>query len=393
MNDDALSNNDNIKKDYKSWKESTPYLYDILFTKCLEWPSLTINWLKSSQSLSNLGYNAQSLLLGTQTSDQENNHLLIAEVKIPNKSSNNFSSIKNKIEVRNMFNHEGDVNKARINPFNENLIATKSSNGSVYIFNKDIEKESSNDYILKLSGHTQEGYGLSWSKCENNILISGSYDNLICLWDIESQSDKSPLITYSDHENLVEDVCASYENKNIFYSVSDDFTLKTFDLREKKCVSSVKAHGNNVNSLDINPINKFLLLTGSSDCTIGLWDIRNLSEKIYFFDFHEKDVLTVKWNPKYETVFASCSLDRKINLWDISKIATIQSVSDCEDGPPELIFVHAGHISKPNDFDWNPNDEGDFMIASVEEENNNLQVYQIAASAIPPINEDQIILN
>ena len=34
-----------IEEEYKIWKKNTPYLYDILLTSGLEWPSLTIDWL------------------------------------------------------------------------------------------------------------------------------------------------------------------------------------------------------------------------------------------------------------------------------------------------------------------------------------------------------------
>jgi len=34
-----------INEEYKIWKKNTPYLYDLVITNGLEWPSLTVNWL------------------------------------------------------------------------------------------------------------------------------------------------------------------------------------------------------------------------------------------------------------------------------------------------------------------------------------------------------------
>lgn len=34
-----------------------------------------------------------------------------------------------------MIKHDGGINRARYNPFHPEIIATKSSNGGVYIFN------------------------------------------------------------------------------------------------------------------------------------------------------------------------------------------------------------------------------------------------------------------
>jgi histone-binding protein RBBP4 len=34
-----------INEEYKIWKKNTPFLYDLVVTNGLEWPSLTVNWL------------------------------------------------------------------------------------------------------------------------------------------------------------------------------------------------------------------------------------------------------------------------------------------------------------------------------------------------------------
>jgi hypothetical protein len=34
-----------INEEYKIWKKNVPYLYDVVITHALEWPSLTTQWL------------------------------------------------------------------------------------------------------------------------------------------------------------------------------------------------------------------------------------------------------------------------------------------------------------------------------------------------------------
>ena len=73
-------------------------------------------------------------------------------------------------------------------PQQRNIIATKTTSGEIHIFN--YHKHATvpeNDEVkpqLKLSGHTKEGYGLSWNPQLEGNLISGSDDQKICLWDI-----------------------------------------------------------------------------------------------------------------------------------------------------------------------------------------------------------------
>lgn len=50
---DQLDNAENYEEDddqsvgeeYRIWKKNAPYLYDVLLTTGLDWPSLSINWL------------------------------------------------------------------------------------------------------------------------------------------------------------------------------------------------------------------------------------------------------------------------------------------------------------------------------------------------------------
>jgi hypothetical protein len=34
-----------VNEEYKIWKKNTPFLYDLVVTHALEWPSLTVQWL------------------------------------------------------------------------------------------------------------------------------------------------------------------------------------------------------------------------------------------------------------------------------------------------------------------------------------------------------------
>uniref|UniRef100_A0A3N7ERV1 Uncharacterized protein n=1 Tax=Populus trichocarpa TaxID=3694 RepID=A0A3N7ERV1_POPTR len=90
---------------------------------------------------------------------------------------------------------------------------------------------------------------------------------------------------------------------------------------------------------------------------------------------YREEVFQVGWNPKNETILASCCLGRRLMIWDLSRIDIEQTPEDAEDGPPELLFIHGGHTSKISDFSWNPCD--DWVIASVAEDNI-LQIWQMA---------------
>uniref|UniRef100_A0AAQ4Q2J5 RB binding protein 4, chromatin remodeling factor n=1 Tax=Gasterosteus aculeatus aculeatus TaxID=481459 RepID=A0AAQ4Q2J5_GASAC len=72
-----------INEEYKIWKKNTPFLYDLVMTHALEWPSLTAQWLPDVSRPEGKDYSVHRLVLGTHTSDEQN-HLVIASVQLPN---------------------------------------------------------------------------------------------------------------------------------------------------------------------------------------------------------------------------------------------------------------------------------------------------------------------
>lgn len=72
-----------INEEYKIWKKNTPFLYDLVITHALEWPSLTVEWISGRDEPTDKDYSVQKLILGTHTSDNEPNYLMIAQVQLP----------------------------------------------------------------------------------------------------------------------------------------------------------------------------------------------------------------------------------------------------------------------------------------------------------------------
>ncbi|KAJ9529641.1 hypothetical protein QJQ45_014414 [Haematococcus lacustris] len=392
-----------VNEEYKIWKKNTPFLYDLVITHALEWPSLTIQWLPDKEVQDGKDYSKQKMILGTHTSDNEQNYLMVAEVQLPLEDSEldprqyederaevgGFGSAHGKVNVTQTINHDGEVNRARVMPQDKFFIATKTVSADVYVF--DYSKHPSKpapdgrcrpDIVLK--GHTTEGYGLAWSPHLKGNLLSGSDDAQICLWDITGNPGKGNALgaknIYSKHEGVVEDVAWHCHHPNIFGSVGDDKQLILWDLRRPPNTNVMvhsEAHVAEVNCLAFNPLNPNILATGSADKTVALHDWRNLGQRLHVFDAHTDEVFQIGWSPKNETILASCGADRRVMVWDLSHIGDEQSPEEAEDGPPELLFIHGGHTSKVSDFAWNPHD--DWVMASVAEDNI-LQVWQMASN-------------
>jgi len=393
-----------INEEYKIWKKNTPFLYDLVMTHALEWPSLTVQWLPDRVTAPGKDYSVQRLILGTHTSDNEQNHLMIAEVRLPLEETEidarkyssasddkneygGYGGASGKVEIVQSINHQGEVNRARYMPQNPNFIATKTPGPEVLVFDRTKHpskpvKNGTCSPDLKLVGHSKEGYGLSWNPLVDGHVISGSDDKLVCLWDMSPGSRSHSMIesiaTFTGHTDVVEDVAWHNHHPHLFASCGDDKMVLIWDTRSKdrtKASHSIEAHKGEVNCLAFNPFSEFLLVTGSADKTVALWDLRNLKSKLHSFESHVEQIFNVSWAPFNETILGSCGADRRVNIWDLSRIGEEQSQDDAEDGPPELLFIHGGHTDKIADFSWNTNEE--WIIASVADDNV-LQIWQMA---------------
>jgi histone-binding protein RBBP4 len=153
------------------------------------------------------GIKTQKLVMGTHTSDGEQNHLMIAQVQLPVEESEYDARAYDEqkaevggvgvptgvghVTVKIQINHDGEVNRARYMPQNEFLIATKTPSADVLVFDwsKHDSKPSRDgkcNPFLRLLGHDVEGYGLAWNptSARAGTLLSGSDDANICIWDI-----------------------------------------------------------------------------------------------------------------------------------------------------------------------------------------------------------------
>lgn len=410
---DRINDEKIINEEYKIWKKNAPFLYDLVVTHALVWPTLTVQWFPDVESIPNKEYTTQRILAGTHTSEGEQNYLQIISVQMPKEDAVIDASKSDqekdefgghglgecKITTTHRICHEGEVNRARYMPQNPCVIATKGVVGDVYLF--DYTKHPSNpprdatfNPDLRLTGHTEEGYGLCWSPLTKGLLASGSHDKLVCVWDVNAVTREKrtldPLAVLKGHQGSVEDVAWNHFNANMLGSAGADKVVMLWDMRSsdtQKPFQVVEGHSKEVNCLAFSPSNEHYFISGSADHTVALWDLRNLSQAAHLFESHTDEILQVQWSPHEETIFASASADRRINVWDAGRVGEEQDSEDAEDGPPELLFVHGGHTSRIADFSWNSNVP--WVICSAAEDNI-LQIWQMSSEIYADGDEEEV---
>lgn len=418
-----------IRREYKVWRAAVPFLYDLVLYQGMIWPSTVVTWLPASvpNAASDVPLpTIQHCLVGSNTSGSDQPYLQVVplhltirflrrltivqvmEITLPPKydyalrddvsrAHSSVTSTAGKIRAVKAFHSTTDIRRVRVMPRRASLAACKCddsltidlfdiSQPGVAIPTRTTPAASApfrTSKLLSLSGHTADGWGLSWASPHlNGQVISGSNDTLICHWDVNSPGDASaiaPLRTYAGHAGPVIDVHWGALHAHVFASGSDDKTAAIWDVREKgpSAPSTTLAHAAHVNAVEWAPFDEFQLATGTAEGTVAVWDTRKPDSPAHVLQCGKgpHDITRVSWAPFQPGLLATSGNNRRVLIWDLSRVGMEQSAEDAEEGPPELAFVHSGHTASVTDVEWCP--DSPWTIASVSE-NNILEVWEVA---------------
>ncbi|KIJ16963.1 hypothetical protein PAXINDRAFT_10666 [Paxillus involutus ATCC 200175] len=163
--------------------------------------------------------------------------------------------------------------------------------------------------------------GETYRGSEAGLLVSGGSDCRVVVWDLE----KFKLVkVLRDHQDSV--LCVRTDNGRLV-TCSKDRTIRTYAFPSLKPEFVFRAHRAAVNAVSIAGD---LIVSGSGDRSVRVWDARSGALISTFEDHHARAISSVELNPPY---ILSGSSDRHVRMFDIT---TKHGWSTCPefDNPP-----------------------------------------------------------
>ncbi|KAK5726737.1 Coronin-like protein crn1 [Elasticomyces elasticus] len=173
------------------------------------------------------------------------------------------------------------------NPFNDDIIASGSDDGKVFVWkvpdgftlHTDADEPADVKPVGKLSGHSRKVGHVLFNPAAENVLASSSGDYTVKIWDLEDGHSKMTL----KHNDIVQSLSWS-ANGSMMVTTSRDKKLRFWDVRQEKPAHEVQGHMGAKSSRSVwMGEHDRIVTTGFSKMSerqLGLWDLRDPSRPV-----------------------------------------------------------------------------------------------------------------
>ena len=191
------------------------------------------------------------------------------------------------------------------------MIATAGLDSNVAVYTPD----GRHKYSIK---HPDAVYGCQWNPFDPTMLATGCADSFVRVFQCED-SNHRPETVCKGHSLRVFNVSWSPLLPGYLASTSDDRTCIVRDIKAQSNIV-LAGHLNNVRGCTWHTELPYLLITGSWDASIRLWDIRTATCIRTIFD-HHTDVYCTALHPARPFFCVSSSRDSTMRFWSLVEYA------------------------------------------------------------------------
>jgi len=184
-----------------------------------------------------------------------------------------------------------------------------------------------------------------WSSYIKSHLASSDYEGTVTLWDV---SHATPVMEYEEHKKRAWSVDVSMKDPNRLLSGSDDGTVKLWHTAQQASVATILGKAN-VCCVQFSPTNSNMVVFGTADYKLYVYDLRSLKAPQHVLSRHSKTVSYVRFLGDSRLV--SASTDSTLKLWDLNASAESPEPGVRDQGGTRTLapaMTLRGHVNEKN---------------------------------------------
>lgn len=164
--------------------------------------------------------------------------------------------------------------------------------------------------------HTDAVMSLSWNRLHSTMLLSGSADSTVKLWDMRQAQ---ALRSFDHHQGKVQTLQWNPSESSVLASAAYDKRLKSFDCRMPGAICHWPLLAD-PECLKWNPHQPNVLTVSDEEGRVLAFDTRmgSESEPLFLLQAHGKAVTSIDWNPAVPDCLLTVSADKTIKLWNVA---------------------------------------------------------------------------
>ncbi|KAK9762790.1 rRNA-processing protein [Basidiobolus ranarum] len=208
--------------------------------------------------------------------------------------------------------HTDAVMSLSWNKNHRNMLASSSADTTVKIW--DLASASC---VRSFEHHKDKVQSVLWHPVESTVMLTGGYDKVIAAFDSRSPENISTWSIDSDVECIKWDPFQPQQ----FYVSTEAGTVLCFDVRNPNSAPIFTLHAldSPVSAMDVNLVVPGLLVTGSTDKIVKVWDIKeNKPSMVTSRNLDVGKIFSASFCPDSAFQLGVAGSKGEVHIWDLA---------------------------------------------------------------------------
>ncbi|KAK7072621.1 WD repeat-containing protein 24 [Halocaridina rubra] len=223
------------------------------------------------------------------------------------------------------------ANALALSPDNQQVVIAGRHVFKIYSIDEDDLVEKTNLRAGKNLNLNFSCNDVVWHPVDEAVLATAATNGAVVTWNLNKMSRSKMDCVFSDHKRTVHKVSFHPVEAHLLISGSQDGFMKLFDLRRKEAVSTFTSNTESVRDVQFNPYNHMHFCAVSENGNVQLWDMRRADHVEKQFPAHGGPIFALDWHPDVKNWIATAGRDKTIKVWDLSELPnecnTIQTIA------------------------------------------------------------------